>query len=58
MENEVQTIPSVVNGVIWLDNNGKYDYKYNDSIEDSIISLSQSISKWNRSNCDPLNKLE
>jgi hypothetical protein len=40
MENEVWTIPTVVNGVIWLHNNGKSDQKYNDSSEDSIISLS------------------
>jgi hypothetical protein len=35
---------------------GKSDYKYNDSIEDSTVSLSQSINKWNRRNCGPLNK--
>jgi hypothetical protein len=56
MENEVWTIPTVVNGVIWLKNNGKSDQQYNDSIEDSITSPSQSINKWNCSNSAPLNK--
>jgi hypothetical protein len=55
-ENEVRTIPTVVNGVISTNNNEKSDQKYNDSIEDSINTLSQSINKLNSNSCALLNK--
>jgi lysophospholipase L1-like esterase len=36
-ENEVQSIPTVINGVIWAHNDVKSNQKYTDSIEDSHI---------------------
>jgi hypothetical protein len=42
-ENGVQTIPTVVNGVIRVNNNVKSNQKYTDSIEDSINTLSPLI---------------
>jgi hypothetical protein len=42
-ENKVQTIPTVVNGVIRVNNNVKSNQKYTDAIEDSINTLSPLI---------------
>jgi hypothetical protein len=46
-ENEVQNIPTIVNGVIQVNNNVKSNQKYTDSIEDTTNTLSQSINKRN-----------
>jgi hypothetical protein len=50
--NEEQSIPTIMNGIICVNNSGKHGFKYNDAIHDRINILSKSINESNSNNRD------